>query len=286
MFSCHKELLICYSHFPVSLIDWFQDPLHIPNSWPSVSAGSAFTAYAWICGCRIHRCREPVILRNLCKNKMLRVVSDNTRLQKLKSLKYGLTIPSNEGRMFSFDGTIMVPWLHNILIHPHLSKPWKPCDLCILRNITFAAEQKGGRKESIARADTGLGHLRDLQPSQCQQWLGEPNLTELPQSLYKLFYLFWVLKFKRRQQLRDPSCSQWSLNRFLLKEILTIFSLVIDISRIKTFVISSSLLKFWLVLNSFCKLFFEGLRREWKASLKSIVKMNSCHKLHSELLKS
>lgn len=32
----------------------------------------------------------------------------------------------------------------------------KPCDLRILCNITFAAEQKGGRKESIARADTGL----------------------------------------------------------------------------------------------------------------------------------
>ena len=58
--------------------------------------------------------------------------------------------------MFSSDGTIMVAWLHNILIHPHLSKPWKPCDLCIPRNITLAAEQKGGRKESIARADTGL----------------------------------------------------------------------------------------------------------------------------------
>lgn len=58
--------------------------------------------------------------------------------------------------MFPFDGTIMVASLHNILIHPYLSKPWKPCDLCIPWNITFAAEQKGGRKESIARADTGL----------------------------------------------------------------------------------------------------------------------------------
>ena len=149
--SCFLNVLLSwgtadmYSHFPVSLMDWFQEPLHIPNSWPSLSADSAFTADAWICGCRIHRCGEPVTLRNLCKNKM----------QKLKS-QYGLTTPSNEGRMFPFDGTIMIVSLHNILIHPHLSKPWKPCDLCILWNTTFAAEQKGGRKEWIARADSGL----------------------------------------------------------------------------------------------------------------------------------
>lgn len=64
--------------------------------------------------------------------------------------------------MFSFNDTIMFSLLHNVLIHLQLSKPLKPHDLYILRSITFAAEEKGGKKESIAteneelRASQGL----------------------------------------------------------------------------------------------------------------------------------
>lgn len=52
----------------------------------------------------------------------------------------------DDGRMFTFDATIMFAWLHNVLIHLQLSESLEPCDLCIQGSSTFEVEQKGGGK--------------------------------------------------------------------------------------------------------------------------------------------